>query len=637
MHSPQVLLAMLVLPTQTRSPKNGDDSDKKETQVLSLKSKAGFRGALALLIAVVAILNYSTVNNGQGNAIPRSPLDATTTAHDRVLNESEKGGAFEGLMRAIEAQGSSGPIAKLGVKDARNELTYKGAPMSRGKNGTNFRLLQTYKGLNVRGGQMLVQLGDGPQGELSLVRGQYIDDIQVDTTPRLSRDRAISVGKQLAKKEVDALGGPDTATAKEVPNPNLRVVGPAAVNEDAVLEIHPGQGSGKRKLAWHVSIRDNAANGPVLIEAWVDQDGNVLEAYNNLQSGIFSGTGHTLYQGDRGITLDAAFGGYVVNDNSLWIGVYDNFDTTNSTFQAWSSSINVGNHVFGHASTDQRNTTNADTYTTTSQTLSFMYWVLGRDFVDGARGPRYYASVDGVHTLISARNHVGSNYNNAFWDPPTGTMNLGDGDGVSFRSFASLDIVGHEWQHGVTQFTAGLVYRNEPGAINESFSDIMGAMTERYWRGESGNQFTTNCNLAGNCLTWKLGDESYTPATAGDALRYMNEPWRNGYPWHYSQRVYPDPCAPTIFNDNCGVHTNSSISNFAFFSLAKGWPGAVTGIGADKATQIFYKALRDCMISSDGFAWTRRCTVWAAGSLYGAGSNEQNQTTNAWNFVGAPL
>jgi hypothetical protein len=79
MHSPQVLLATLVLPTQTRSP-NGDDSDKKETQVLSLKSKAGFRGALALLIAVVAILNYSTVNNGQGNAIPRSPLDATTTA-----------------------------------------------------------------------------------------------------------------------------------------------------------------------------------------------------------------------------------------------------------------------------------------------------------------------------------------------------------------------------------------------------------------------------------------------------------------------------------------------------------------------------------------------------------------------------
>jgi hypothetical protein len=62
------------------------------------------------------------------------------------------------------------------------------------------------------------------------------------------------------------------------------------------------------------------------METWLDQDGKVLEAYNNLQSGIFSGIGHTLYQGDRGVTVDAAFGGYVMNDNSLLIGVYDNYE-----------------------------------------------------------------------------------------------------------------------------------------------------------------------------------------------------------------------------------------------------------------------------------------------------------------------
>jgi len=603
--------------------------------VSMLKYRAGLRGGLALIAGVAAVLSYSTVHNGQGNAIPRSPADPTITAHDRVLTESEKDAAFDVLMRAFEAQGPSSEIGRLRVKDARNEWTHKGSIITRGRGVTNFRLSQVYKGIRVRGGQLALVLADG-KGQPDLVRAQYVDDIQVDVTPRLGRERAIAIAKALARKEVDTLGGPARQSSNETPNRNLLVKDPIALNDDAVLEIHPGDGPGKRKLAWHVSTRDNAVNGPVLMETWVDQNGNVLEAYNNLQSGIYSGTGHTLYQGDRGITLDAAYGGYVVNDNSLLIGVYDNYDTTNSTYQAWSPSINVGNHTFGHASTDQRNTTNADAYTTTVQTLSFMYWVLGRDFVDGNRGPRYYGSVDGAHTLITARNHVGSNYNNAFWDPPTGTMNLGDGDGTTFRSFASLDVVGHEWQHGVTQFTANLVYRNEPGAINESFSDIMGAMTERYWRGESGNQFNSNCNLAGTCTTWKIGDESYTPNTAGDALRYMNEPWRNGNPWHYSQRVYPDPCSPSIFNDNCGVHTNSSISNFAFFSLAKGWPGAVSGIGADKATQIFYKAIRDCMISSDGFAWTRRCTQWAASSLYGAGSNEYYQTKAAWDFVGAP-
>jgi len=585
---------------------------------------------------MIAVLNYSTVQNGQGTAIPRSPVDGTITAHDRALTESESDEAFAALARSLESQDPASPIGKLKIKDPKNEWTHKGSVSTRAQGATKFRLSQVYKGVKVRGGHMVVQLADG-NNQLDLVRAEYIDDIDVDITPRLGKGKAIQIVKELARKEVDALGGPAKANSQDGPDKKLLLKDPVALNDDAVLEIHPGEGKGKRKLAFHVSTRDEAVNGPVFMEAWVDQDGKVLEAYNNVQSGIFSGTGRTLYQGTRGITADAGFGGYVINDNSLLIGVYDNYDTTTSTYQAWSPSSIFGNFVFGHASTDQRNTTNADTYTTTSQSLSFMYWVLGRDFVNGARGPRYYSSVDGAHTLITARNHYGSSYNNAFWDPPTGTINLGDGDGSTFRSFAALDIVGHEWQHGVTQYEANLNYRNESGAINESFSDIMGAMTERYWRGESGNQFTTNCNLAGNCNTWKLGEEAYTPATAGDAMRYMNEPWRNGYPWHYSQRKYPDPCTPSIFNDNCGVHTNSSISNFAFFSLAKGWPGAVTAIGADKATQIFYRALRDCMISTDGFAWTRRCTVWAAGTLYGSGSNEQKQTTAAWNFVGAPL
>jgi len=229
------------------------------------------------VIALIAVLNYSTVHNGQGNAIPRSPVDATIAAQDRVLSEGEKDAAFEALMRAIEAQGPAGPIGRLRMRDPRNEWTHKGAIITRGRSGTNFRLSQVYKGLKVRNGNMTVQLADGQsQPDAALVHAEYVDEIQVDIRPTLSKDRAISIAKLLARREVDALGGPARAGLNAGPNRNLLVREPVALNDDAVLEIHPGEGRGNRKLAWHVSTRENAANGPVFMEAWVDQDGKVL-------------------------------------------------------------------------------------------------------------------------------------------------------------------------------------------------------------------------------------------------------------------------------------------------------------------------------------------------------------------------
>jgi thermolysin len=154
--------------------------------------------------------------------------------------------------------------------------------------------------------------------------------------------------------------------------------------------------------------------------------------------------------------------------------------------------------------------------------------------------------------------------------------------------------------------------------LNEAFSDIFGAMTERYWKGESAN-------------TWKIGEGSYTPGTAGDALRYMNAPWQGGQPWNYQSRY-------TGSGDNGGVHINSGIANYAFYILSKGGCGysCISGIGADAATRIFYRALRYYMIPTDGFYWARYCTLWAAGDLYGYGSFQYNQVWNAWNAVGAP-
>jgi Zn-dependent metalloprotease len=389
---------------------------------------------------------------------------------------------------------------------------------------------------------------------------------------------------------------------------------------DARLEIHPGGGPKKRLLTYHVSVRDYSGQEPIQLEAWVDNAGNIVESYSSLQTThCEAGAGLTFYQGFQNYFFKVAYwpaiGAYVLNDNCLRVGVYDMFGSTTNTYNISNGSTSFGNFTLGN-----RNSTNADTYWSTVQTNSFYYYILGRNWVDGNGGPRVYGSVDGLGTLISARNHYGVNYNNAFWDGQK--INLGDGDGSLFRSFATLDIIGHEWTHGLTQFTAGLVYSGESGALNESFSDIFGAMTERYWYGENAN-------------TWLIGEASFTPAVAGDALRYFIRPTTDGSSRdHYSQRYVGTA-------DNGGVHWNSGIQNNAFWLLSSGgchrFAGCMTGgVGASAATQIFYRALRYYMISSDGFSWARQCTLWAAADLYGKFSTNWNRTREAWNRVGVP-
>jgi thermolysin len=209
-------------------------------------------------------------------------------------------------------------------------------------------------------------------------------------------------------------------------------------------------------------------------------------------------------------------------------------------------------------------------------------------------------------------------------------MFYGDGDGVSFSPLVTLDICGHEMQHGVTSRTANLTYSGESGALNESWSDVFGAMVELYARG--GQETTT---------TWWIGEDARTPGTAGDALRYMDTPHRAGNygytadddPDHYTERY-------TGTSDNGGVHINSGIPNHVFYLVAKGGnhahiPGPfVTGIGADKAAKIWYKALITYMTSSTNFAGARTATLNAATALYGAGSAEYNAVADAWTACG---
>ena len=235
-------------------------------------------------------------------------------------------------------------------------------------------------------------------------------------------------------------------------------------------------------------------------------------------------------------------------------------------------------------------------------------------------------SFDGAGAQIRSSVHYSRNYVNAFWN---GTqMVYGDGDGVQSGPLTVLDVVGHEITHAVTERSSGLTYANESGALNEAMSDIFGAAIEAYRDG------------AVSANTWKVGEECWTPATAGDSLRQMDDPARYGDYDYWPTRY-------TGTSDNGGVHWNSGIANLAFSLAVKGGSHprgkttvAVPALSTDAVTSIqmgaaiFYRANTQCMTAGSNFADASGCTQAAANALYGAAA--ASSLAAAWAAVGVP-
>jgi Zn-dependent metalloprotease len=186
------------------------------------------------------------------------------------------------------------------------------------------------------------------------------------------------------------------------------------------------------------------------------------------------------------------------------------------------------------------------------------------------------SSIDNRDLDLVLNVHFGTNYNNAFWDGDE--MTFGDGDGVIFSGFArSLDVVAHELAHGVTQFTSGLIYQDEPGALNEHFSDVFGTAITQWANGETPEE-----------ADWLIGDEIMGPDLFGEALRSMRHPGtaydnailgKDPQPAHYDDRYQGNA-------DNGGVHINSGIPNRAFCLAANEMGDTIA------AARIWYHALQ---------------------------------------------
>lgn len=248
-----------------------------------------------------------------------------------------------------------------------------------------------------------------------------------------------------------------------------------------------------------------------------------------------------------------------------------------------------------------------EAYDHSGTTYDFFRKILGRNSLD-----------DGGMTLVSSV-HVGRKYNNAFWDGQQ--MAYGDGDGKMFIRFTkSLDVVGHELSHGVVSHTAGLEYRDEPGALNEHFADVFGSLVKQWKKKQKADK-----------ADWLIGPDIMGPGTRAKSLRtfkagpaYENDPLfgTDPQPKHLSKKYLGT-------GDSGGVHINSGIPNHAFYLFAR----ALGGNAWETPGRIWYDTLRALHRTSQ-FSDMVKMSTQIAGTLYGAGGTVEKAVAKAWKGVG---
>jgi len=435
------------------------------------------------------------------------------------------------------------------------------------------RLEQTYDGLRVVEGELIVHLD--AQGEVVGMNDYLVPDIVLDTRPLVGPDEAMAA----------ASGGEAQTHAPR--------------QELVVLRI-----DGQDHVAWETQLYRLDIHSMPLV--YVDaKSGEELRRIENLRTA--KGTGTSNYSGTVEIKSTKVDTTFYLEDPQRQFGTYDCEGTTTGA-----SYVTDSDKHFEQSGDEEA----VDVHYAMSAAWDYYLWDLNHFGIDGSGGPGYVGSVDGGPSVISAFVNYDTNYANAFWSSGVGLF-FGDGGG-SYNDLTSLDIVAHEYTHGVTESFANFTYSGQSGALDESYADVLGAMAERYADGDSDD-------------IWIMGEDV---VTSGDGIRFLDDPTADGVSRSHMDDEY------TGSADNGGVHLNSGILNHAFYMMSEGgqhvdYGGAsVTGMGGDAAGAIAFRSLKKYMSASSDFEDARIAYLDAAQDLYGADSDEYAAVQDAFSNVG---
>ncbi|MFF5405852.1 M4 family metallopeptidase [Streptomyces misionensis] len=535
--------------------------------------------AIATAVAAGALISAGMATSASATPAPAAakapaaaPAMLSASAHTSLIKQAQADAPETAQQIGLGAK------EKLVVKDVVKDL-----------DGTvHTRYERTYAGLPVLGGDLVVHTSKAGKTEGVTKANKAtikVASLTPKLTPAKAEKQAVSAAKALGSAQSTADGARKVIWA----------------------------GSGTPVLAYETVVGGLQDDGtPNQLHVITDAaTGKKLFEYQGIENA--TGTGKTLYSGT--VSLDTTLSGSTYQLTDATRGGHKTYNLahkTSGTGTLFTDADNVwGTGAASSSSTDQ--TAAADAAYGAQETWDFYKSTFGRNGIKN-NGVGAYSRV-----------HYGNSYVNAFWDDSCFCMTYGDGSGNT-HPLTALDVAGHEMSHGVTSNTAGLNYSGESGGLNEATSDIFGTGVEFY----ANNSTDKGDYLIGEKININ-GD--------GTPLRYMDKPSKDGGSADYwSSSV-----------GNLDVHYSSGVANHFFYLLSEGsgaktvngvsynsptYNGStVTGIGRDKALQIWYKALTTYFTSTTNYKSARTGTLSAAAALYGSGSTEYNAVAAAWSAV----
>lgn len=472
-------------------------------------------------------------------------------------------------------------------------------PLVQGR--THERLDQYYEGIRVFGGELVRQADNG---QTVSVFGSLYTGINVDVRPTLAPSDATDV--------IEALTG----------------VAPGGERAPELVVLP--RDNGGYVLAYRVRVMTSDDLSAYFIDAGT---GEVALKYSDLQTAIGSGKG--VLDDTKKVSTTLRSGTYLAIDGMRPAAIYT-YDMKGSLARTTLFLNGLITLSDSDVASDSDNLWTDPAAVDAHAYAGWTYDYLFKRFARSGLDNRNLTMVSLVHPVrredwasapISTLNLY---YLNAFY-AGNGIMVYGEGlppgvtaGGVQWRYFSgALDVVAHELAHGVTDYTSGLIYRNESGALNEAFSDIIGTAAEFYYQ-QPGSGYLRADYLLGEDLNIPIG-----------GFRSMANPQAFGDPDNYSKRY-------TGSADNGGVHSNSGIANNAFYLAVEGGVNrtsgrSVQGVGSanrEKIEKVFYRGFTQLLPANATFALARAATLQAARDLYGAGSDVERAIEQAWTAVG---
>jgi len=547
---------------------------------------------------------------------------------------------------ALSDQSTEAVVATLDQERARKGLDqdhgFKVKAHHPGVTGTAItRVDHTYKGVRVFHSESVVVTSDAGDvlSETSSDRSAGLGSGPAGTdaaTGAAGRFAAFSVTPTISSKDAITVAVTSTApTAVHSVTPSAELIiypivtsvrTPEAANKseaqlNALDVIDQVTGY---ELAYLVQTRMASGSKPIYYDTIVSaNDGRILAQWKTLKTVV--GTGKSQYNGTVPINTTLSGSTYTMKDATRGTGgTYGAMAITNANHGTTAGALYTNStNVWGDGAQyiAGGSTTNANGQTAAVNAM----WGLMNTY-DALKNVLGWQSLDGNNTATYIAAHVNTAYDNAYYDDSCRCMYIGDGS--SFKSLGSIDVIGHEMGHGVTAATSNLTYSGESGGLNESASDINGEMVEAYARAGG-----TGAVIPATGNDWQMGTEI---SKTGSPLRYLYKPSLDG--------SSPNAWSSTV--KNLDVHYSSGPNNRMFYFLSQGsnatttsnyysayltqTPKAMTGIGNDKAYRIWFRALTTKFTASTNYADARAKVLLAAQELYGVGSKEATAVQRAY-------